>query len=465
MHADAHIDLAHDASSAGSKKPHVVVVGAGFTGLAAAFDLTRQGVAVTVLEAEDEAGGLAASFSLEGGARIERFYHHWFTSDRHVMQLIADLGASGEVTTRATRTAVYRANRMYRLATPLDLLRFSALSPLDRLRLGWLALRARMVRDWRALEHISAERWLIRLAGENVYRVVWEPLLRGKFGALAPEVSAVWIWNKLKLRGGSRGKDGAEHLAYYRGGFSALVARLEEAIRAAGGRILTGTAATGLACTGGRVQGVASPDGVFACDAALLTTPLPVVAELMSGPLGDDAQRLYGRIEHLGNVCLILELDRSLSESYWLNVNDPSFPFVGVIEHTNFEPASSYGGRRLVYLSRYLPTDDPFYRLDDDATLAHCMPYLQTMFPHFERSWIRRHHVWRARHAQPVVRQSYATLIPPRASPVAGVFVASMAQIYPEDRGTNYAVREGRAVAADLATWLAAQRRNMRSNP
>lgn len=464
MHADAHIDLSQDTSAGGGTRPHVVVVGAGFTGLAAAFDLARRGIAVTVLEAENEAGGLAASFSLDGGARIERFYHHWFTSDQHVMQLIADLGASAEVTTRATRTAVYRANRMYRLATPLDLLRFSALSPLDRLRLGWLAVRARMVRDWQALEHISAERWLIRLAGENVYRVVWEPLLRGKFGALAPEVSAVWIWNKLKLRGGSRGKGGAEHLAYFRGGFSALVARLEDAIRAAGGRILTGTTATDLMTADGRLSGVATPRGVVACDAALLTTPLPVVATLMTGPLGDEAQRLYGRIAHLGNVCLILELDRSLSDSYWLNVNDPSFPFVGVIEHTNFEPASSYGGRRVVYLSRYLPTDDPFYRLDDDATLAHCLPYLQTMFPHFERRWIQRHHVWRAHHAQPVVRQSYSSLIPPRTSPLAGVFVASMAQIYPEDRGTNYAVREGRAAAADVAAWLADHRNNAGGN-
>ncbi len=438
------------------KGPHpgVVVIGGGFTGLAAAYQLCLEGIRVTVVEQGAETGGLARSFEVESGDRLECFYHHWFTNDRHIMALIRELQAEDEVILRQTRTSIYFSHRIYRLATPSDLLRFAALSLLDRVRLGWLVMRVRMVGNWRALEKLSAEAWLKRLGGHEVYRVVWEPLLRGKFGDLAPEVSAVWIWNKLKLRGGSRGKDGAERLAYFRGGFRALVQRMEQAIVSRGGQILTGTIATGLQLTRGRVTAVATNQGTLPADAVIVTPALPVLARLMGAHLSAEQLASYARIKYLANVCLILELDRRLSDSYWLNVNDSSFPFVGVIEHTNFEAPAQYGGRSIVYLSRYLPADHSHFGLDDDATLEHCLPYLSVIFPQFRRDWIVKHHVWRARYAQPVVTKDYSAFIPALRSPIEGVYLASMAQIYPEDRGTNYAVRDGRAAAAVVAAWL-----------
>ena len=186
-------------SSAGASRPHVAVIGGGFCGLAAAWELGRRGVRATVLEHDAEIGGLAGGF-VAGGARLEKFYHHWFTSDVHVMELIAALGRSAELVSRPTRTGTYYAHDFFKLSTPLDLLRFSPLPFPDRLRLGLLALRARRVRDWRALEDRTAADWLREMGGERVWRVVWEPLLRGKFGDLAEEVAAVWFWNKLKLR-------------------------------------------------------------------------------------------------------------------------------------------------------------------------------------------------------------------------------------------------------------------------
>jgi len=179
--------------------PHVGIIGGGFCGLAAAYELGRRGVRATVLEQDAEVGGLAGSFDV-GGEQLEKFYHHWFTNDVHVMELVEALGAADQVLLRPTRTGMYYANRFFKLSTPLDLLRFSALPFPDRIRLGLLALRARRVGDWRGLEQRSAAAWLRDLGGERVYRVVWEPLLRGKFGAVADEVSAVWIWNKLRSR-------------------------------------------------------------------------------------------------------------------------------------------------------------------------------------------------------------------------------------------------------------------------
>ena len=431
----------------------VAIVGGGFGGLAAAWELTRRGVTPIVLESDDFIGGLAGSFHVNG-ERLERCYHHWFTSYTHVADLARELGTEDRIVFRATRTGMYFANQLFRLSSPFDVLRFTPLSLVGRLRLGMLVLRARAVKDWRALEDLTAEEWLVRLGGREVFEVVWRPLLEGKFGPYSGDVSAVWFWNKLKLRGGSRSKGGGESLAYYRGGFAALAERLAEGIRNAGGEVRTNESVHELIVSGDRVTGVRTDAEDIVADAVLATPALPIVANLVApyAP-AEYVQRLH-RIPYLANVCIVLELDRSLSDTYWLNVNDPGFPFVGVIEHTNFEPASTYAGRHIVYLSKYLPADSPLYTMDDDALLEYSMPHLERMFPRFARSWILGHHVWRARYAQPVVVPHYDALIPSSTTPLDGLFLCTMAQVYPEDRGTNYAIREGRRAGAMIARAL-----------
>ena len=428
----------------------VLVIGAGFTGLAAAFDLARAGVPVTVLDADAHVGGLAGAFDTDGD-RLDRFYHHWFTSDHEIMRLVDELGLSADITLRATATGVWYNDSLFRLSSPLDLLRFSALPFVDRIRLGLMIPRARMVRDWRALEGVTAADWLRKLGGDRVWRVMWEPLLKGKFGPYADTVSAVWFWNKLKLRGGSRGKTGEERLAYFKGSFARLAEETAKAILAAGGEVRTNAPVTRLERRG--ADWVAQGPWGQVTGSAVIATPAPALVADMLEPAGQatpDDLAMLRRIPYLANICLVLELDRALGSTYWTNVNDPGFPYVGVIEHTNFENAASYGGRHIVYLSKYLPETDALYRMTDDQVLQFSVPHLQRMFPAFQRDWVQRFHVWRAPWAQPVVERHYSTLIPPLQGLLPGLYLASMAQIYPEDRGTNHAVREGRRIAALL---------------
>jgi len=430
----------------------VAVVGGGFSGLAAAYELARKGIAVTVLEAEGHIGGLAAAFDV-GGERLDRFYHHWFTNDREVMDLIHELGLDDQVAINPTNTGVYYANNFFKLSTPWDLLNFTPLGFIDRLRLGLLALRARRVDDWMSLENKTASEWLRELGGENVYRVMWEPLLKGKFGPVADQISAVWFWNKLKLRGGSRGKGGEERLAYFKGGFEALARALKDRYVAHGGVLRTASPVSAITPEGSAWR-VSTAQGDVLADHVIATPALPLLADMLRGWAPPAYLAQLERIHYLANVCLVLELDRSLSSTYWLNVNDPNFPFVGVIEHTNFERPQTYGGRHIVYLSKYLPHTEALYAMTTDEVLDFAMPHLQRMFPKLERSWILRHHVWKARWSQPVVEQRYSQLIPPAAGPLPGLHLCSMAQIYPEDRGTNYAVREGRKIGHHVAGLL-----------
>jgi protoporphyrinogen oxidase len=434
-------------------RPHAIIIGGGFTGLAAAWELVQRGVRVTVCEADEEVGGLAGSFPV-GDTRLEKFYHHWFTSDTDVVELARELGRADQILHRPTRTGMYFAHRFYRLSRPLDVLRFTPLSMIGRLRLGLLALRARRVRDWRELEQLTAEEWLVRLGGREVYQVVWRPLLEGKFGAHARDISAVWFWNKLKLRGGSRGRQGEEVLAYYKGGFAALAAQLAGEICRRGGMIRVESPVSGLVMRNGQVAGVRTVHGPLVADAVLATPALPIVADLVEPHAEPEYVSALRRIPYLANVCVVLELDRSLSDTYWLNVNDPGFPFVGIIEHTNFEPAESYAGRRLVYLSKYLPETDELYRMADDELVRFSLGHLQRMFPALAPDWVLDAHVWRARYAQPIVVRRYGALIPKVETPLPGLYLSSMAQVYPEDRGTNYAIRDGRATGRLIAERL-----------
>jgi protoporphyrinogen oxidase len=434
-----------------SLNTRVAIVGGGFTGLSAAYELASRGVAVTVFEAEREIGGLAAAFDV-GGERLDRFYHHWFTSDQDVMGLISEIGLTDRVVINPTNTSVYYANNFFKLSTPWDLLNFTPLSFVERIRLGVLALKARRVDDWMALEGYTAREWLTELGGDRVYKVVWEPLLKGKFGPYAEEISAVWFWNKLKLRGGSRGKGGEERLAYFRGGFIALAEALAERIRGLGGLVETNAKVNAVRPSNGGWQLHVEGQPVSA-ERVIVTTALPLVADLIREWADTSYIKQLESICYIGNVCLVLQLDRSLSKTYWLNVNDPSFPFVGLIEHTNFERPETYGGKHIVYLSKYLPHTDPVYAMDANAFLEFALPYLKKMFPRLERSWITKYDLWRARWSQPVVARHYSSMVPRQDGP-AGLTLCSMAQIYPEDRGTNYAIREGREVGRRVANSL-----------
>ncbi|MGN6549705.1 MAG: NAD(P)/FAD-dependent oxidoreductase, partial [Pararhizobium sp.] len=428
----------------------VAIVGAGFTGLSAAYKLAKAGRKVLVVEADDSAGGLAGTFEFADGTRIEKFYHHWFNNDVYVPELVRDLGHDGDIVVKPSRNGMYFNGRLWKLTTPLDLLRFTALPLIDRIRLGLVVFKVRGVKDWKTIENLSVREWLEPIVGRNVYRVVWEPLIQSKFSIYAEKISAVWFWKKLVLRGSTRDKTGGEQLAYFKGGFGRLAEIMVDAIRKAGGEVRFNTPVTGVETEGRRITALKLKDGVVKADRFLFTPAFPLIADIFEGSADPAWLNRLRRVRYLGNMCLVLRLDRSLSDIYWLNVNDPGFPFVGVIEHTNFDPPEHYKGSRIAFLSRYLPVEDPIWAYSEDEYADFAFDHLKRMFPDFDRSWVKEYRVWRSEYAQPVTERGYSTYVPGRETPFDNAFISTMAQVYPEDRGTNYAIREGYAVADTL---------------
>lgn len=430
----------------------VVIVGAGFTGLTAAYVLSKQGKRVHVIEADETPGGLAGTFTFSDGVKVEKFYHHWFNSDVYVPDLVKELGLDGDVILLSTRTGMYFNGRMWNLSTPLDLLRFKALSFMDRIRLGLLVFQVRRIKDWKIIENLSIREWLEPLCGKSVYKVVWEPLITAKFSVFAEAVNAVWMWKKIVLRGSTRNGKGGEELAYFKGGFGRLAEELVAAIKKNGGEVSFRRRVTGVEASGTHISSLITDQGAVHGHSYLFTPAFPIIADILRNAADPQWIANLCRIQYLGNMCLVLRLKQSLSDTYWLNVNDPGFPFVGVIEHTNFDTPDNYEGTHIAYLSRYLSVEDPVWSYTDQEYLNFAMKHLKRMFPKIEPSWVVDYKVWRSKYAQPVTERNYSAYVPKQETPFKNGFISTMAQIYPEDRGTNYAIREGRAIVGLLVS-------------
>jgi|LSQX01.3.fsa_nt_gb protoporphyrinogen oxidase len=451
-------------------KKQIAIIGAGLTGLVTAYALLSTGHTVVVLESALQPGGMISSFPM-GKDRIEYIYHHVFTHDQELIRLLAELGLQNRLKWYKPRDALYTGRRLYPFSTPLDLLRFTPIPLHQRLRTGLTVLKAAKVQDWKQLEKETAAQWLLRNSGREAYERIWRPLLRAKFDKDAEEVSAVWIWNKFKLRGHSRDKDaGSEKLGYMDGSFGLLIDTLTSRICQMGGRLLTGHTVMNISNSeqgqGYRVSCILENCQTvnFACDALVATVSGRQFAG-MSTSLNwpDTYSRKLNHLQYKGDLCLILRLRQPLSPYYWTTVCD-DLPFVVVIEHTNLVSSERYGGH-VVYLSRYLDITDPLWSEPDGAVFRQFVQGLNRLFPHFSTADVIDWRLKRTHYAQPVIVRAYSGQMPGIDTPAPLVKLAGMAQIYPEDRGMNYAVRLGYDAADALRRDLDTTSRDCRTAP
>jgi protoporphyrinogen oxidase len=426
-------------------KKNICVIGGGFSGLTAAYELSKnKNFNVTVIEKDKYLGGLASSFDINS-VSIDKFYHHWFSNDKYALELVNELELEKYLIPKNSNTGIYYANKKFRLSSPIDLLTLKPLSFFNRIRLGIVTIYVRKINNWEKLESITAFDWLKKICGRQVFDVIWKPLLIGKFGKFATRISAVWIWNKLKLRGSSRDKDGKEKLIYIKGGFKTLFDKILSKIISNNGKILLKHKVTKIIQINKKWE-VSANSKKMTFDLVLVTTHLPQYIDIIENFANKKYINSLTKISYLGNICLVLSLKKSLSKTYWLNINDPDFPFVGIIEHTNLEKKSTYG-THVVYLSKYIDISEKLFKLNNEEFLNYSIPYIKKIFPEFKEEWIADSFLWKENYSQPIVTKNYQSIIPEQVTPFENLFLCTMAQIYPEDRGTNYSIREGKKIA------------------
>lgn len=422
------------------------IVGGGLTGLTAALDLVRRGHQVTVWEQSTELGGQVSTFPV-GDSRLERFYHHMFTGDRALIALISEMGLSSSLQWLPSRVGYYYAGKVHGFTTPFDLIRFSPLGLLDRIRVGLLSLYLQRSANWRRFEGITARDWLQKRMGRRSYEVIWGPLLRGKFGDSADDIGMAWMWGRLRMRLGSRRGGGGERLGYLNGSFGRLVDAIAQQVLAGGGAIATGVAIKRILTGENHVVGVTSAKGeTFPQDAVLVTAPSPAFLA-MAPDLPPEYASKVKAARYLAAMCLALVIRKPFGSVYWLNIGDRSFPFVATIEQTNFVGPQAYGGKRILYVSNYLPSSGHLYQMEPEEILRQYLPYLRKINPQFDATWVENCHVFKEDFAQPVVPTDYSSHVADHMTPIGGLYLANTTQIYPEDRGMNQAVQLGLKVA------------------
>ncbi len=424
----------------------IAIVGAGLGGMAAAFDLAKKGHHVILYEGSGSVGGLAGGFKEPSWDwSVEKYYHHWFQSDAHMLGLMDELGLRDKVIFPRPITVMYHNGKFY----PFDSIPAMILFPglgwgINKVRFGLVGLFLRLTKNWKALEKFTVEEWMRKWTGDFVYDRMWKPMVEGKFGEnFAPRVNMAWMWARLHSR--------TPRLGTYVGGFQAFCDDFAEILRKKGVEIRLNSPIRQISQTDGTIQ-VQTDNGSERFDQCLVTTSPGLMAQMTPSLPATYLEGLL-KLKNLGAVVMLLSLKQPLSKEgyYWYNIpKSAGFPFLAIVEHTNFLPKEHFGGDHLVYIGDYLETDHENFTLTEDQLLAKFLPGIKRINPDFELSWVKKTWLNRTKYAQPVPFVNHSQNIPSIETPIKGLYFASMSQVYPWDRGTNFAVEIGRAAAQDM---------------
>lgn len=392
-------------------KKRVAIIGAGLTGLTAGYELSKKGYAVTIFEKSDDIGGLVGGFKI-GDTSLEKAYHHIFRTDTDIINLAEELVLKDKLKWHESSIGLYYSGKMYPFVSPMDLLNFTPLGWVDKVKLGLVSLWLGWDKNWKNYKKTTAKQWMLQALGDQAYNVIWDPLLKGKFHKYYDKVSMAWLWARIHTRGGSKDKDGKERLGYFEGGFRVVADELAKRIKEKGGEIKLNA------------------------EVDFKNVEKDFDKVLYTGAIKD--------IDYLGAICLIFTSEQSLSKYYWHNINDTESPFLAFIQHTNLIGKENYGGKQVYYMGVYLPHDHKYFAAEDKIIEKDFFDYLKKIFPKFEPKLIEQKWVFKFKNAQHVVTTDYK--VPPYKVSDK-IYQANFAQIFPEDRGTNFAVKEGKKVA------------------
>lgn len=432
--------------------PRIAIIGGGVTGLTVAYDLTRPHLPltpqVTIFEGGAQLGGLAAGFKGRSTWEwpLEHYYHHLFTSDRAIFALVEEIGLGAALKRYRPNTAIHHQGRNYPLDSITRVLRFPLIPLIDRLRMGLVIayLRFHPRPPWQHFDQLLADEWLRRWMGSAAYEAAWEFQLEGKFGQHYKSVNLAWFWARVYAR--------TSQLAYFDGGFQGFIDALAKAVGQQGVQIATNAPVRAIQ---------PQPEGGFTVQVGdqpplyfdqVLSTISPGVMSRITPALPSNYLGQLTSLKSMGAVVLTVALDRQLTDNmYWISLpKREGIPYLALVEHTNMIDRRHYGGDHLLYLGNYLDPDHRYFDLSVDELLAEFLPHLSRFNPAFQTSWVTGAWVHRAKYAQPVPGINYLRNIPDLRTPLPGLYFASMSQVYPWDRGTNYAVEMGHKVAALL---------------
>lgn len=423
----------------------IAVLGAGPMGLAVAYQLVRDGHRPVIFEADDRVGGMTAHFDF-GGLSIERYYHFHCISDHAFLKVLDELGLADRMRWVETRMGYWYRGKVQPWGNPFALLKFSGLSFIAKFRYGLHAFLSTKRNDWRPLDHVEATGWIKRWVGAEAYEVLWRRLFDYKFYDYSDNLSAAWIWSRIRRIGRSRYNLFKEKLGYLEGGSETLLHGLRDYIQRHGGEFRLGTPASKVVIEDGKVNGVEAGGELHTFDKVVSTIPLPYVPRLMPD-LPAATLDAFRSVKNIAVVCVIAKLRKAVTENFWLNTNDPEMDIPGLVEYSNLRPLDEH----IVYVPFYMPGEHPKFQEPDQAFLDKVKRYLQKINPQLTDADFLEMRASRYRYAQPICDPGYLEHLPPVELPVRGLWAADTSYYYPEDRGISESIDFGRKMARQAA--------------
>ncbi|WP_312236457.1 NAD(P)/FAD-dependent oxidoreductase [Stenotrophomonas sp.] len=421
----------------------IAVLGAGPMGLAVAYQLARDGHQPVIFEADDRVGGMTASFDF-GGIQIERYYHFHCTSDADFLTVLDELGLASRMRWTQTRMGYWFGKRLQAWGNPVALLRFRGLGLIAKFRYGLHAFLCTRRNDWTPLDHVDARGWIRRWVGAEAYEVLWRKLFDYKFYDYADNLSAAWIWSRIRRIGRSRYSLMREKLGYLDGGSSTLLDGLHADIVRHGGEVRLSSPVQRIVIEQGKVCGVEVGGERLAFDKVVSTVPLPFVPRL-APDLPESILARFRALNNIAVVCVIAKLRCPVSGNFWVNTNDPDMDIPGIVEYTNLRPMDAH----IVYVPFYMPGEHPKYADPDAVFIDKVRRYLMQINPALVEEDFIDIRASRYRHAQPICEPGFLDRLPPRRLPVEGLWVADTSHYYPEDRGISESIGFGRMLARE----------------
>ena len=421
----------------------VAVLGAGPMGLAVAYQLARDGHHPVVYEADDRVGGMTAAFDFSG-LKIERYYHFHCISDHAFLNVLNELGLSDRMNWVPTKMGYWYLNQLQAWGNPIALLKFRGLGLVAKFRYGLHAFLSTKRDDWKPLDKVDAVRWIQRWVGPEAYEVLWRRLFDYKFYDYTSNLSAAWIWSRIRRIGRSRYNLFKEKLGYLEGGSETLLQGMHQDIIKNGGEVRLKSPVTKVVIENGAVIGIESQGAFEGFDTVISTIPLPYVPAVMPD-LPAEILAQFISVKNIAVVCVIVKLRQPLTENFWLNTNDPEMDIPGIVEYSNLRPLE----HSIVYVPFYMPGEHPKFADPDEAFLQKVRRYFKKINPTLVDEDFLDIRASRYRFAQPIGVPGYLETIPEAKLPIKGLWVADTSYYYPEDRGISESIDFGRKMAQD----------------
>jgi len=425
-------------------KQKIAIIGGGILGLCTAYYLNKScgdNCDITLIEKNEKLGGLTLTSRVEG-MELERFYHHFFKSDKALQGLLNELGLGSKLRRYPSKMGIYHKNKLIDFSSAVDILKFPNLSFFSRLRLGIGSLFLQKWPSKKSFEGVYAIDWCNKFFGKDITKIFWEPLLKAKFAGDYNKIGMLWLRARLRDRASSRGlpwKD--EQLGYIDGSINTLIVKLMERLEKGGVKIVTKADITSYKYKvkkhrmSYQVGGITTKDDYDVIVSTITPKSFTKIFDPPKRYIND-----LSKIKFLGAICLTLTLKKQFMPYYWLTINDPEKPFLAVIEHTNLIDKALYGYKSVLYLGKYLSPKDELYNLTEDEIVNIAVKFLKEINPDFDNTWIDNASIIKTETAQHILDLNAIPPLPTVGK--NGLYYAHFSQIYEHDRGVNYAIAQ-----------------------